>query len=758
MYSIVSCRNYTNRKEVVVETSKNLDDILELLKIDKYYHSITSKDENSDYMLFFDIDGNEYAEEDKKTIEVDIHDFIAKMKSYINKTYHFNLTEDDFCYTQNNNNKYKFHVTVPSIFATVEQQKKICINFVKEYKQYKTIYDSTVYSLNRLFRLPNQSKGIKDGKDYGIHIIKRGNMKDFILENIGDIYLMDNIPDDDLEESQQKQDPEYNSEQEDSEEDDDEIDDSEDEEEEDSQDNDITNILESFPYDKYYTGRRSWLYFIGLLKSAGLSWEIACKYSQNMQGHDPCTCEKVFNSLTKVYSEPVQKIKNIIVKYNNIKYIKQSGFNFRVKYDILDFKKEFNNTKYESYKEIKDVLGEKLMSVCAYIIDLECFVIKSNGNLKNIKRITNCMPKVWKKSGDKYERFNIQNYVIESIFLNYNSVDYILNDYKDNRIFNIWKGYDAIEIDDPDSEVINVALDLLSNVFCGGDNNLLRYVLTWFSNIVSTGEMNKVALVLVSDKQGTGKGTFLELMAKILGKHCFKAISGIGPVTQKHNTCLQGIRLLVMNEAASTRDEFRSNFDKLKAIITDPTVEIEPKGFASYEATNIGNYIIVSNHRDSVVIENNDRRYQVLECSDKYANDTEYFARVRRVLQLGNDYKGKMDAANSFYTYLMNYKDKVDLFKIVNTPLREEMKERSLPNSVKFVKEYQEKLDSLESNLGMEHLYKMRASELYQKYKDWAITNGEKVMTNTKFGTDITNVVDKMRKNDGSYYVFKKNE
>lgn len=744
MYKIVSCPNYNNRNGGEVKESEDIDAIIELLKNDNYYHSVTSSDDKKDYILFFDIDGEQSEDQN-----IDINDFIAKMCSYINSNYNINLKIINFCYTQNDKNCNKFHVTIPDICASVSEQKKLCNDFIKQYSEYNKIYDSTVYCLNRLFRLPNQSKGSKDGKrDPGIHIIKIGQMQDFILDNIENSnYIMDNVPDD-LDSEPESNGGEVVQD----------IDSDYGDYESDNECN-MIDLLEKFPYAKFYKNRSSWLYFMGLCKSVGLTWQTTCKYSHRMPNHELCTCEKVFNTLKKKYDSPVQKIRNIVAQYSSFEYEKASSFNFKNKYDILDFKEEFNGKKYDTAKELKDDTTKKLMSVCAYIIDLDCFVIKSNGNLKTIKRVNNCLPKILlKDSNDAKKEYNLQKAIIENTLLNYNSVDYILNDYKNERIFNIWKGYDADIIADVDQEVIDVTLDLLLNVFCNGDRNLLRYVLTWFSNLVSTPEMNKVALVIVSEKQGTGKGTFLEFMSKILGSHCCKSISGIGQVTQKHNTCLEGRRLVIMNEVASTREEFRSNFDKLKAIITDLVIEIEPKGLPSYEAKNIGNYIMVSNHRDSVVIEQDDRRYQVLECSDIYANNVEYFTRVRRVLQLGDSNRDKMSAANSFYTYLMNYTDKVDLFKIIDTPLRQEMKERSLPNTVKFVKEYQEKLNSLESCSEMERLLNVRASDLYQKYKDWATSNTEKIATNKKFGTDINGYVNKVLKKDGTYYVFTKDE
>lgn len=759
MYKLISLRQYNERNHSQVKLYDDIDEVVELLKEDKYYHSII-ENIDTDYILYFDVDGCD-----------NIDAFINKIILFINSKYYMSLDNNSVCYTKNNRplkedsiiNKLKYpryHLTIPSVFASLTDQKNLCKSFLLEYPEYKFIYDISVYNKNGYLRLPNQSKGKVEGKkdDIGIHIIEKGSMQDFILENTGDVYLMDNVPNTEFIKYTEIEIDTENTDLDDETE----IDLDDETEIDNNDDTEIDNIdyirelLEKFPYVKFYNGRASWLTFLSIIKSLKMTWQDACKYSQKMPNHSPCTCQPVFKSITKIYDNPVQKLRNLITTHTEYTYVKTSAFDFKSTYDIFDFKEEFYGRKYDMYKEMKNDITLKLMSVCAYIMELECFVLKSNNNIKTIKNIKNCLPRILLKGGeDKYVECNLQKFVVENTLFNYTSVDYILNIYKNNRIFNIWKGYNARIVQEIDKEVIDITLDLLLNVFCNNDVNLLRYTLTWFSNLVSTSDMNKVALVLVSEQQGAGKGTFLEFMTKILGSHCCKSISGITPLTQKHNTCVEGRRLVIMNEAASTREEFRSNFDKLKSIITDPTIEIEPKGLPSYEAKNIGNYIIVSNHKDSVVIENNDRRYQVLECSGAYANKVGYFAKVRRVLQIGEDYRDEMHAANSFYTYLMNYNDKVDLFTLINTPLRQEMQERSLPNTVKFIKEYQELINDLE--IHVDHLCNIRAGDLYQKYKDWATKNTEKIATGTKFGTDVKSYITKTKRNDGLYYVFTKN-
>ena len=48
----------------------------------------------------------------------------------------------------------------------------------------------------------------------------------------------------------------------------------------------------------------------------------------------------------------------------------------------------------------------------------------------------------------------------------------------------------------------------------------------------------------------------------------------------------------------------------------------------------------------------------------------------------------------------------------------------------------------------------IQASQLYQAYKEWAKENGEyDGMSNTRFGREIANKFQKVRKKDGQYYI-----
>jgi phage/plasmid-associated DNA primase len=217
---------------------------------------------------------------------------------------------------------------------------------------------------------------------------------------------------------------------------------------------------------------------------------------------------------------------------------------------------------------------------------------------------------------------------------------------------------------------------------------------------------------------------------------------GIQSITQKHNTAIQGKRVVVINEMSSTRDEFKSNFDKIKSYITDPVISIEPKGVNPYSIDNIGNYLLFTNHRDAIIVEEHDRRYAIFEMSTAKMNNNEYFGMLK-------DECFNQDVADSFYTYLLDYAV-VDVRNIPNTALRQEMMSLSKSTPLRFLEyaldEGKDEIWDEETTIG--------ASAFYQRYVEWCRDNGERnCYTSTKFGTAIKGKIEKKRVTSGMVYV-----
>ncbi|KAA6371295.1 MAG: hypothetical protein EZS28_033179 [Streblomastix strix] len=93
---------------------------------------------------------------------------------------------------------------------------------------------------------------------------------------------------------------------------------------------------------------------------------------------------------------------------------------------------------------------------------------------------------------------------------------------------------------------------------------------------------------------------------------------------------------LVLNELKTFSNAVDHEVDKLKSLITDPTLEIRTKFLNSHIAKNLLNFVLVSNHLDPVHLDQSDRRYLVCQCNSKYRKNFEYFNKLfQHINQVG---------------------------------------------------------------------------------------------------------------------------
>lgn len=87
------------------------------------------------------------------------------------------------------------------------------------------------------------------------------------------------------------------------------------------------------------------------------------------------------------------------------------------------------------------------------------------------------------------------------------------------------------------------------------------------------------------------------------------------------------------------------------------------------------------------------------------------------------------DVANAFFTYVLDF-DAVSLGVIPQTSIRKQLQDQSLPSPLKFLNFF------IEEEVYEEGM-RVAGSEIYSKYTKWCCHNGEKAVSNTKFGTII---------------------
>jgi Family of unknown function (DUF5906)/Bifunctional DNA primase/polymerase, N-terminal/Primase C terminal 2 (PriCT-2) len=202
-----------------------------------------------------------------------------------------------------------------------------------------------------------------------------------------------------------------------------------------------------------------------------------------------------------------------------------------------------------------------------------------------------------------------------------------------NMLINTFRGFSLVPEKARTKEVldgVNVILRLLQHI--GGnepgfDKFLFKYLAWIWQN---KSKAPKVAIVLRSDEEGTGKGTFSKLCVKLNAPNTFTASNPkhiVGGFT-KH---LAGIRVLIADEAMFAGDpKIRG---QLFSLVTEDTVTIEGKGRDAYAVANTLAIIMTTNSKWAVPAGSTARRFAVADVPDTYVGDAAYWTEVHSALE-----------------------------------------------------------------------------------------------------------------------------
>ena len=273
-------------------------------------------------------------------------------------------------------------------------------------------------------------------------------------------------------------------------------------------------------------------------------------------------------------------------------------------------------------------------------------------------------------------------------------------------VVNTWSGFAAEGITDSHEGRPNMFVDHVRKLF--GTNS--QYIIKWLANIVQQpGKPTNVALVIVGG-QGTGKTTTFELfMKKIIGSKYF------GQTNNPENDLFSRFGFLRDSKVLIVIDDFnvgsiKMNSDPFKSYITGETVTYEAKGKMAIPLKNCMNFVLTTNKQDPVKLDADDRRYAILEVSEKLKGNHAYFTKLYRYLE---------NPANirAVYELLMDIDISKTNFQAERpiTELYREIKNMSIDKELLFLR------DKIE---GVQSQQIFRASDFYQDFRSWLSDNG----------------------------------
>lgn len=238
-----------------------------------------------------------------------------------------------------------------------------------------------------------------------------------------------------------------------------------------------------------------------------------------------------------------------------------------------------------------------------------------------------------------------------------------------NKLFNLFTPTEYLllkknnQIIKPTESFRNIYL-LISNLF--PKNEEKKAFLNWLAGIMQTREKQLTAWLLMGE-QGTGKGVLLH--------HILKPLFGPTQAVQiedeqlrdTFNRWLENKMIIAFNEVAYDNSTRNSANSKIKAIITDPELQINEKNVKAYFVRNYANCLFYSNESIPVLIEAGDRRFNVVKTGSKLTNKSwfslpdKFFDEVEKELP-------------AFAQYLMNLNyDPVKAKAVINNENKESL-------------------------------------------------------------------------------------
>jgi hypothetical protein len=195
-------------------------------------------------------------------------------------------------------------------------------------------------------------------------------------------------------------------------------------------------------------------------------------------------------------------------------------------------------------------------------------------------------------------------------------------------MINQWRGFECEP--SPQSvtaDEIKPFLDYVMGVLANGNQQAYDWILDWCADLLQDpAKKPGTALVLVG-AQGAGK-TFLgeHVLGRIIGTSHYVQMNSIESLTNKFNQIADNKIFVQCDEAVHSYQ--KDVAARLKSIITDETMTVEPKNVNAFKKPNHMHFLFTSNEEQTAIFIDptpHERRFTVQKVSNVRAGDLEYW-------------------------------------------------------------------------------------------------------------------------------------
>lgn len=210
--------------------------------------------------------------------------------------------------------------------------------------------------------------------------------------------------------------------------------------------------------------------------------------------------------------------------------------------------------------------------------------------------------------------------------------------------YNLWQGMGCEPLND--DELVDLFIDWVERVL-PNDDECEWFICWWAYQLQHLGVKMATALVLVG-VSGVGKGWLASIVKGIYGAANY-APSSLGDLGSRFNADYSNKQIMVIEEAKMPRGaDSDVIYNKLKDVITNPTLRMERKGMDAIVVDSCINIMLQGNSIDILKLDEFDRRFAVFDIKgEELVGDDAYWAPRWAALQQG------LPAA--VYAWLLDY-------------------------------------------------------------------------------------------------------
>lgn len=283
--------------------------------------------------------------------------------------------------------------------------------------------------------------------------------------------------------------------------------------------------------------------------------------------------------------------------------------------------------------------------------------------------------------------------------------------------YNLWKPFDMELV--KDFEYKQTELDIILKhikILCGNEEEVYEYFIKWIGQMIKYPAIKTICPTLIS-KEGAGKGTFIKLMTKMLGKEkVFETTRPSRDVWGDFNGIMSNSFLVNLNELGKKETNECMNY--IKGLITDSELTINNKGVCQYKIQSYHRFIITTNNEEPINTTKDDRRKLFIRSSDELIPNKEYFIEMNDVIL------EDVNVIKTCYEYFKNL-DGLDKFKALSMPVTE-YQEDLKQLDINYIEEWIKELVGEYGDTTEDLIVEKKSVEFYNAFINWTIHNSYK--------------------------------